>query len=86
MNPEHVRCTWCGGTGQTEPTVLDRLDLAEQGRMDLQCLLCDGTGRLPWPVTHMWCGRCRIVSDDTTQRTPLTTKQEGVRQTPKGYQ
>ena len=66
-HPEHVRCTRCGGTGQMKPTALDRLDLAEQGHMDLQCLLCDGTGRLPWPVTHMWCGRCRIVSDDTVR-------------------
>ena len=66
-HPEHVRCTWCRGTGQTEPTALDRLDLAEQGHMDLQCIACDGAGWLPWPVTHMWCGRCRIVSANTTR-------------------
>ena len=57
----------CGGTGRTEPTALDRLDLAEQGHMDLQCTACDGAGWLLWPVTHMWCGRCRIVSDDTVR-------------------
>ena len=61
------RCSMCGGTGRTEPTALDRLDLAETGVMDLQCLACDGTGRLPRPVTHMWCGRCRIVSTNTTR-------------------
>ena len=67
MTRPNVRCTWCGGTGQMEPTVLDRLDLAEQGRMDLQCIACGGAGWLLWPVTHVWCGRCRIVSDDTTR-------------------
>ena len=27
------RCSMCGGTGRTEPTALDRLDLAETGVM-----------------------------------------------------
>lgn len=27
------RCSMCGGTGRTEPTALDRLDLAEQGHI-----------------------------------------------------
>lgn len=40
----------CGGTGRTEPTALDCLDLAETGVMDLQCLACDGgqSGSATW--------------------------------------
>ena len=52
------RCSMCGGTGRTEPTVLDRLDLAETGVMDLQCLACDGTGQTTLtPPPGLWGDR-----------------------------
>ena len=60
----------CGGTGRTEPTALDRLDLAEQGSMDLQCLACDGTGQTtPRPPPGAWCKRCGILTINATRCT-----------------
>ena len=60
----------CGGTGRTEPTVLDRLDLAEQGSMDLQCLACDGTGQTTLTPPHgAWCKRCQIITVGATRCT-----------------
>ena len=57
------RCSMCGGTGRTEPTALDRLDLAETGVMDLQCLACDGTGQTTLtPPPGAWCKRCSILT------------------------
>ena len=62
------RCSMCGGTGRTAPTALDRLDLAEQGSMDLQCLACDGTGQTtPRPPHGAWCKRCSIITVGATR-------------------
>ena len=58
----------CGGTGRTEPTALDRLDLAETGVMDLQCLTCDGTGQtMLTPPPGLWCNRCRPFAGSALQ-------------------
>ena len=68
MAHPNVRCTRCGGTGQTEPTALDRLDLAETGVMDLQCLACDGTGQAtPRPPRGAWCKQCQIITVGATR-------------------
>ena len=68
------RCSMCGGTGRTEPTALDRLDLAETGVMDLQCLACDGTGQTtPRPPRGAWCKRCHILTINATRCTVCGT-------------
>ena len=70
------RCSMCGGTGRTEPTVLDRLDLAETGVMDLQCLACDGTGQTTLtPPPGLWCKRCSILTINATRCTVCGTSE-----------
>ena len=65
------RCSMCGGTGRTEQTALDRLDLAETGVMDLQCLACDGTGQtMLTPPPGLWCP----LSKKNTARIRLMTR------------
>lgn len=62
------RCSMCGGTGQMKSTALDRLDLAEQGHMDLQCLACDGTGQTTLtPPPGLWCNHCQIITINATR-------------------
>ena len=66
----------CGGTGRTEPTALDRLDLAETGVMDLQCLACDGTGQTTLtPPPGLWCKRCQIITVGATRCTVCGTSE-----------
>ena len=66
----------CGGTGRTEPTALDRLDLAETGVMDLQCLACDGTGQTTLtPPPGLWCDRCSILTINATRCTVCGTSE-----------
>lgn len=63
------RCGMCGGTGRTEPTALDRLDLAETGVMDLQCLACDGTGWVPVTTMPGWAqAQADLVRADQLRR------------------
>ena len=64
------RCSMCSGTGRTEPTALDRLDLAETGVMDLQCLACDGTGQTMLTPPHgLWCNHCQVITINATRCT-----------------
>ena len=61
-------CSACHGSGRTEPTAIDRLDQAETGHMDLQCLACDGTGQTtPRPPRGAWCKRCQIITVGATR-------------------
>ena len=70
MTHPNVRCTRCGGAGQMKPTALDRLDLAETGVMDLQCLACDGTGQTTLTPPHgLWCNHCQIITINATRCT-----------------